>query len=55
MLGSDVPFWNDLVDGLPKPMMQKGFIRIPEEPRLGVKLNEEIARPYAHKGEPFFE
>lgn len=55
MLGFDVSFWNDLVDGLPVPTIQKGFVRIPEEPRLGVKLNEGIARPYACKGEPFFE
>ena len=52
---SDVPFWNDLVDGLPKPMIQDGFIHVPEKPGLGIKLNEEIARRYARKGEPFFE
>jgi L-alanine-DL-glutamate epimerase-like enolase superfamily enzyme len=52
---SDVPFWNDLVDGLPKPMIQNGFIRVSDKPGLGVKLNEEIARRYARKGEPFFE
>jgi L-alanine-DL-glutamate epimerase-like enolase superfamily enzyme len=52
--GSDVPFWNDLVDGLPKPIIQDGFIRIPDKPGLGVKLNEEIARRYSRKGEPFF-
>ena len=53
--GFDVPFWNDLVDGLPKPMIQDGFIRVPDKPGLGVKLNEEVARRYARKGEPFFE
>jgi L-alanine-DL-glutamate epimerase-like enolase superfamily enzyme len=52
---SDVPFWNDLVEGLPKPMIQDGFINVPEKPGLGIKLNEEIARRYARKGEPFFE
>jgi L-alanine-DL-glutamate epimerase-like enolase superfamily enzyme len=49
---SDVPFWNDLVDGLPKPVVHNGFIQLPG---LGVKLNEEVARRYARKGEPFFE
>jgi L-alanine-DL-glutamate epimerase-like enolase superfamily enzyme len=48
-------FRNDLVDGLPKPMIQDGFIRVPDKPGLGVKLNEEVARRYARKGEPFFE
>ncbi len=52
---SDVPFWNDLVDGLPKPIVHHGFIQLPEKPGLGVKLNEEVARRYARKGEPFFE
>jgi gluconate/galactonate dehydratase len=52
---SDVPFWNDLIDGLPKPLIQDGFIHIPVKPGLGVTLNEEIARHYARKGEPFFE
>lgn len=52
---SDVPFWNDLVEGVPKPIIQKGVIKLPESPGLGVKLNEEIARKYARKGEPFFE
>ena len=50
---SDVPFWNDLVEGLPKPLIQDGFIKVPENPGLGVTLNEELACRYARKGEPF--
>lgn len=52
---SDVPFWNDLVDGIPKPIIQDGSIRLSEKPGLGVTLNEDVARKYARKGEPFFE
>lgn len=52
---SEVPFWNDLVEGLPKPLIQGGFIALPENPGLGVTLNEEVARRYARRGEPFFE
>ena len=52
---SEVPFWNDLVDGAAKPLIQNGFIKIPEKPGLGVTLNEEVARRYARNGEPFFE
>jgi L-alanine-DL-glutamate epimerase-like enolase superfamily enzyme len=52
---SDVPFWNDLVDGLPKPIIQNGSIQLPDKPGLGVRLNEDVARKYARKGEPFFE
>ena len=52
---SAVPFWDDLVTGLPHPLIQGGFIRLPEQPGLGVTLNEEVARRYARKGEAFFE
>lgn len=52
---SDVPFWNDLVEGASKPMIENGFISIPEKPGLGITLNEEVARRYAREGEPFFE
>jgi L-alanine-DL-glutamate epimerase-like enolase superfamily enzyme len=50
-----VPFWSDLVDGLETPVIQDGFIHLPERPGLGVRLNEEVARQYARKGEPFFQ
>lgn len=52
---SEVPFWNDLIEGATTPLIQRGFITIPEKPGLGVTLNEEVARRYARKGEPFFE
>jgi L-alanine-DL-glutamate epimerase-like enolase superfamily enzyme len=46
----DVPWWDDLVDGLPKPLVQDGFITVPEAPGLGITLNEEVVR--AHLKEP---
>jgi L-alanine-DL-glutamate epimerase-like enolase superfamily enzyme len=52
---SDVPFWNDLVDGIPKPIIKNGMIHLPEKPGLGITLNEQVARKYARRGEPFFE
>jgi L-alanine-DL-glutamate epimerase-like enolase superfamily enzyme len=51
---SDVPFWNELVVGMPNPIIQNGFITLTEKPGLGVTLNEEVARRYARPGEPFF-
>jgi len=51
---SDVPFWNDLVEGLPKPIIQNGYICVPDKPGLGITLNEDVARKYARMGEPFF-
>lgn len=52
---SDVPFWDDLAEGVTKPLIQQGYIAVPERPGLGITLNEEVARKYARKGEPFFE
>jgi L-alanine-DL-glutamate epimerase-like enolase superfamily enzyme len=51
---SDVPFWDELAVGMPTPIIQNGFITLTERPGLGVTLNEEVARKYARKGEPFF-
>jgi len=52
---SEVPFWNDLVEGMAEPIIQNGFITLPDTPGLGVTLNEDLARRYAREGEPFFE
>jgi L-alanine-DL-glutamate epimerase-like enolase superfamily enzyme len=52
---SDVPFWNELIEGSPRPLIENGFITIPDRPGLGITLNEKVARRYARKGEPFFE
>lgn len=51
----DVPWWEDLVVGLPKPIVQKGFVSVPEKPGLGFEgLNEELIRQ--HLREPgYFE
>jgi hypothetical protein len=40
---------------LERPLIQDGFIHLPERPGLGVRLNEEVTRQYARKGEPFFQ
>jgi L-alanine-DL-glutamate epimerase-like enolase superfamily enzyme len=52
---SEVPFWNDLVEGWPTPIIHDGVIAMCENPGLGVTLNEKVARQYARSGEPFFE
>ena len=37
----DVPFWKDLVTGLPDDLIEDGYVRVPEKPGLGVDLNLE--------------
>jgi L-alanine-DL-glutamate epimerase-like enolase superfamily enzyme len=52
---SDVPFWEDLLEGGNRPLIEDGYISVPEKPGLGVTLNEDVARKYARHNEPFFE
>jgi len=50
----DVPWWDDMVTGIEKPIVNQGFIRVPEGPGLGIELNEEAIRQ--HLAEPgYFE
>ena len=37
----DLPFWKHLVMGLPEPLIEEGYVRVPEKPGLGVDLNME--------------
>ncbi len=32
----DVPWWDDIVTGLPKPIVSNGFIEVPDRPGLGI-------------------
>lgn len=52
--GMSVPFWDDMVVGMPRPLIKDGYITVPDGPGLGVELNEDLARVYAKDGEPFF-
>lgn len=49
----DVPWWNDLVVG-GQPLIQDGYITLPDEPGLGLALNEEVARAHLSEGATFF-
>ena len=39
--GLDLPFWRNLVTGLPEDYLQGGYVQVPEKPGLGVDLNYE--------------
>ena len=51
----DVPWWQDLVEGVEKPIINKGFIAVPDKPGLGVTLNEEVVRQHLARGATYFE
>jgi L-alanine-DL-glutamate epimerase-like enolase superfamily enzyme len=42
----DIPWWDSLVDGVEKPILNKGFIKVPEGPGLGFALNEEAIKQH---------
>lgn len=42
----DVPWWNDLVEGVDKPIVNKGFITVPDKPGIGVTLNEDVVKQH---------
>lgn len=42
----DVSWWSDLVEGVEKPIVNKGFITVPDKPGLGVTLNEEVVKQH---------
>lgn len=41
----EVPWWEDLVQG-EKPIFDKGFIKVPERPGLGVELHDEVVKQH---------
>lgn len=44
---ADVPDWSELVTGLPNPIIQDGYIRVPDGPGLGFgDINEDMFRRY---------
>jgi L-alanine-DL-glutamate epimerase-like enolase superfamily enzyme len=53
----DLPWWNDLVEGLPKPIIQDGYIEVPETPGLGITdLNEAVIKEHIDPQRPgYFE
>jgi L-alanine-DL-glutamate epimerase-like enolase superfamily enzyme len=43
---AEVPFWGDFIDGLPKPIIQDGYIPVPDAPGLGFTLNEDVIKEH---------
>jgi L-alanine-DL-glutamate epimerase-like enolase superfamily enzyme len=52
---ADVPFWSELVTGLPQPLIQDGFIQVPDAPGLGFgDINEDLFRDHLDQRDPVF-
>jgi L-alanine-DL-glutamate epimerase-like enolase superfamily enzyme len=52
----DVGYWDDMVTGVGKPIIQNGWIPVPESPGLGVELNDDVVKKHLHPDHPgYFE
>ncbi len=49
---ADLPFWDDFIEGVPKPIIQDGYIPVPEKPGLGFEINEETIREHLVADDP---
>jgi L-alanine-DL-glutamate epimerase-like enolase superfamily enzyme len=52
----DVPWWSSLVlEGVKTPIVNHGWIDVPDRPGLGVTLNEDVVRRHLAPGTGYFE
>lgn len=50
---NDIPWWDDLITGLPKPLVKNGFITVPDKPGLGIEtLVDEVIKEHLHPDYP---
>ena len=52
---ASVPFFDELIKGRRGPLLEKGYIRMPEKPGLGIELDEGVAYRYRKRTEAFFD
>ncbi|HXK05434.1 MAG TPA: enolase C-terminal domain-like protein, partial [Verrucomicrobiae bacterium] len=45
----DMPWWQDLVKGVPKPIIQNGYVAVPETPGLGLELNDDVVKQHLRR------
>jgi L-alanine-DL-glutamate epimerase-like enolase superfamily enzyme len=50
----EVPWWEELVTGIEKPLNKEGFVAVPEKPGLGIELNPEVIKEHLVEGEAYF-
>ncbi|MDP9416843.1 MAG: mandelate racemase/muconate lactonizing enzyme family protein [Actinomycetota bacterium] len=52
---ADLPWWSELVTGLPSPLVHDGYIDVPATPGLGFEdVNEELFREHLDPDDPVF-
>jgi L-alanine-DL-glutamate epimerase-like enolase superfamily enzyme len=53
--GLDCPWWDDIAAGWGGPVIEAGYITVPDGPGIGVDLNEELLRAHLAPGESWWE
>jgi len=51
---AEVPFWGDFIDGVTKPIIQDGYIPVPEAPGLGFTINEDVIKEHLIPEDRYF-
>ena len=51
---AEVPFWGDFIDGVPKPIIQNGYIPVPDAPGLGFTINEDAIKEHLVTEDRYF-
>jgi L-alanine-DL-glutamate epimerase-like enolase superfamily enzyme len=52
----DVPWWSSMVEeGTRTPIVNHGWVQVPDRPGLGVTLNEEVVRQHLAPGTGYFD
>lgn len=51
----EVPWWENLVTGIEKPLVHDGFLHVPDSPGLGVELNPDVVKEHLLEDEGYFE
>jgi len=51
----DHAWWDDLVEGIGKPIVNRGYITVPDSPGLGITLNEDTVKRHLAPGTGYFE
>ncbi|MDH7569480.1 MAG: mandelate racemase/muconate lactonizing enzyme family protein [Armatimonadota bacterium] len=50
---ADIPWWENIALGVPKPIVCNGWIEVPDRPGLGIDdLNDEVLREHLAPGQP---
>ncbi len=46
--------WENLVTGFDGPIVEDGYVQVPDKPGIGVELNDEVVEKYLVEGEKLF-